>query len=371
MDFLRFSGSFRRSVAVLRLALMICGACSLGGCFGLPQDPSYRGPTLRPPEVEAYYKTAEPYGAYSEEVLRSNRSYTLKKITIQTYAGPVSIDYYQRPEKSDSLVLVFPVLGGKPVVESYFARHFAAHGFDSAIVNRSNDFKNPDNIDRLEEILHHSVIRDRLAMDFFERVYQKKRFGSFGISRGAINAAITAGVDSRLANNVLVLGGSDMPKMFERSNQGRIKKFITSVVAKKNITREQFFAGLERDIKTDPKNFARFIDSRNTLMILGLFDRTVPIKYGRLLREQIGNPKTIYLMADHFLGILYSRVIQGQFMPEGREGVLPVPFNYIESEALAFYREKFETGEKTLGLVPFRLLRIPMDLLGRVADAIF
>jgi len=40
-----------------------------------------------------------------------------------------------------------------------------------------------------------NVVRDRMAIDFFEQRLGKKEFGTLGISRGAINVAVTAGVD--------------------------------------------------------------------------------------------------------------------------------------------------------------------------------
>ena len=341
----------------------------LSGCYSLPLDPHYRGPQPRPPALEEYYGKKGSFGEFKEEIVKEEGDYTLKKITVQSEAGEFVIQYYQRPEKSERIVFVFPVLGGRPVIESYFAHYFARHGIDSAIVVRQNDFKNPDNIDRLEQLVRDNVVRDRYAIDFFEKQYGKKDFGSFGISRGAINAAITAGIDPRLKHNVFVLGGSDLVKLFEYSSQSRIKKYIETVTAKKNITRAEFFANLSANLKTDPKNFASFIDARHTLMVLGMFDHTVPIKFGRRLRKELGNPETIFLFADHYTSIAFTQFLK--FLPPGNEDLCVFPFDYIESEAMNFYRNSMDTGERTYKLVPFRLLRIPFDLLGKILETIF
>ena len=345
-------------------------ALFLSGCFGMPIDPNYVGPKQRPASLEEYYGKNGTYGEFTVETLRSESEYELRKIVVQSGSGPFEIHYYQRPEASENIVLVFPVLGGKPVIESYFADYFAAHGMDSAIIVRQNDFKNPANVDRLEDIIRANVVRDRYALDFFEKEYGKKKFGSFGISRGAINAAVTAGIDPRLKHNVLVLGGSDLVKLFENSNQNRIKKYITTVTETKNITRAEFFASLAQNLKTDPKNFASYIDARHTLMILGLLDRTVPIKFGNLLREQIGNPRTIYLMADHYTSLLFTQIFP-LLVPGGPRELRLFPFDYVESEAMHFYRTEMETGERTYKLVPFRLLRIPFDIVGRIFESVF
>jgi hypothetical protein len=338
----------------------------LTGCYSLPLDPKYKGPTPRPAALDQYYSRETSYGAVNEEIVKSTDQYTLKKISVESSAGQISIDYYQRREPSENIVLVFPVLGGKPVIEGYFADYIANHGIDSAIVNRNNEFKDPKNIDKFEQLIKDSVVRDRYAMDFFERQYGKKQFGSFGISRGAINAAITAGVDDRLKHNVLIMGGSDLAKLFEKTNQKRIKKYIDTVVTAKNITRAEFFTAFNSTLKTDPKNFASYIDASKTLMILGLFDRTVPIHFGRLLREQMGNPKTIFLFADHYTGLLFTNVLK-----VACGDLCFLPFDYVETESMNFYRNSMNTGEKTLKLIPFRILRIPFDLLGRIGEAIF
>jgi hypothetical protein len=342
--------------------------CYLSACYSVPLDPKYSGPTPRPPEIETYYARKGPYGDFTEEILVKERGYTHKKIILQSNAGQITIDYFQQAKISDGVIFVFPVLGGKPIFESYFAKYFAEHGLDSAIINRQNDFKNPDNVDRLEEIIRDNVIRDRYAMDFFEKQFGKKKFGSFGISRGAINAAITAGIDERLKYNVLVLGGTDLVKLFQKSKQRRLGDYVKRVTEKKNITRDEFFQYLANQLKTDPKYLASHVDARHTLMILGLFDRTVPIRYGKRLREQLGNPRTIYLMADHFISVAYTRYLP-LLLPHRDLCLFPLP--YIETEALNFYRNEMQTGERTFSIIPFRLVQIPMNIIGRLIDAIF
>lgn len=342
----------------------------LSGCYSLPLSPHYAGPQPRPPSLDDYYGKKGTFGDFKEEIIKEEGHYTLKKITIQSEAGPMEVQYYQRPEKSEHIIFVFPVLGGRPVIESYFAHYFARNGFDSAIVVRQNDFKNPDNVDRLEELVRANVVRDRYAIDFFEKQYGKKEFGSFGISRGAINAAVTAGIDARLKHNVFVLGGSDLVKLFENSSQNRIKKYVETVTSRKNISKAEFFASLSANLKTDPKNFASYIDARHTLMILGMFDHTVPIKFGRRLRKELGYPETIFLFADHYTSIAFTQFLK--FLPiPGNEDLCIFPFDYIESEAMNFYRNSMETGERTYKLVPFRLLRIPFDLVGKILETIF
>jgi hypothetical protein len=311
----------------------------------------------------------DSYRNHTVQIVTQSPRFTLKRITIDTAVGKTTIDYYDRPGDTDSLVLVFPVLGGrKNVIENYFAEYFARYGFDAAIVHRSEDFKKPENIDRLEELFRANVIRDRIALDFFEREYGKKKFGSFGISRGAINVAMTAGVEPRLSHNVMLLGGSDLVSVFKRSDQGRIRRYIDSVTQAKNITPEEFFQQLRAQLRTEPGHVVRHMDARNTLLFLGMFDRTVPFRYGLKLRRQLGLPRTVFLPAGHYTSILYTQF--AKILPPSDEYAL-FPIDYIELEALHFYRRAFETTPHTsLRLTLLRLLRTPFDLIGGVVNSI-
>lgn len=345
-----------RAVASSLLALM------LGGCFAVPLDQRYKGPPERPETIDRYYSHEQSYSSFTDVEIAQKELFTVRKIEIQNQYAPIEIQYFKRPEKSDNLILVFPVLGGSNVIADYFARYFARGGYDTAIVVRNNEFKDPANVDRLEEILRQGVVRDRVALDFFEKEYGKKNFGSFGISRGGINVAMTAGVDPRLKYNVIVLGGSDLVGVFKNTKQRRIRKYRNEVMKAKNISSQQFYDYLAEMIKTDPKFLSKYMDARDTLLILSLFDNTVPIHYGYALRHDIGKPRTIFLLADHYTGLLYTQFLR--FLPPTREFTL-FPFDYVEGEALQFYQKKMP-GRSCARFHPLKILRAPLDLIGRV-----
>jgi hypothetical protein len=313
--------------------------------------------------MNQYYSPTQSYTGFREEIERATEEYTHKRITIDSYAGPIQVDYFQGARPSNSLVLVFPVLGGKNFIEKHMARYFVESGLDAAIVNRSNEFKDPTKFDGLEDVFRLNIIRDRLAISFFEAEYGKRQFGTFGISRGAINVALTAGVDPRLTHNVLVMGGTDLVDLFRDSNQARIEKYIKSVSANKGFTEEEFFAALRKQLKTDPKNTSKYIDSRNTLMILGIFDKTVPFTYGLRLREQIGRPETVFLFADHYLGLLFTQTVS--LIPPSKEETGIFPFPYIEEEAVSFYKRSF-SEKANWKLLPFKIVQLPFNLVAEV-----
>lgn len=314
--------------------------------------------------MEEYYKPQSAYGNFRTEIVQDTDLYTLKHITIESYAGPIVVDYFEGRERTDHLVLVFPVLGGKNFIEKHIAKYLVESGFDAAIVNRSNEFKDPKMFDQLEEIFRLNVIRDRLALDFFETEFGKKRFGTFGISRGAINVALTAGIDKRLQYNVLVLGGTDLVHLFKDSNQPRIEKYIKSVRDDKGFTEDQFFSALQSQLKTDPNNTAQYLDGRNTLLILGIFDRTVPFTYGLKLRDQIGRPDTIFLMADHYVGLLYTQTVS--IVPPSKDKGGLFPFPYVEEEAVQFYDRSFNDSWNW-SVLPYRIVQEPVNLIAEAA----
>ncbi len=346
---------------VVRVALVLWILCFTSSCGILPLNPKYQSPPQRPPNFEQYY-AHPPYTSFREEAIRDKVHFAVKRIFVETPTGEIKIDYYYKPERNKDLVFVFPLLGGKNHIADYFAEYFVRHGFDSAVVHRNNDFKNPVFFDKIEEVLRENVVRDRVAIDFFEKEYGKAAFGSFGISRGAINVATTAGVDPRLKYNVMALGGTDMVDIFKHSNQKRLKFYRNAVMQSKGITKEDFYKLLRQTVKTAPEHMARYIDAKQTLLLLSAFDRTVPFKFGMRLREQIGEPKTVVMAADHYTSILYTQYVS--LAPPFRAiGVFP--FDYIESEALGFYRQSFGVKTPTLKLLPFRLLQIPFSLIAQ------
>lgn len=351
----------------MRFLILVLVLFSLSGCFSLGQDGRYIGPQPRTADLNEYYSTKDSYSSFSEEVVRVTNEYVLRRIKIETWAGQISIDYYKRPRPSDELVLVFPVLGGrKNLFEDYFADVFTRKGYEAAIVQRNDDFKNPDNYDNLEEIFRLNVVRDRIALDFFERQFGKKRFGSFGISRGAINVAITAGIDARLKYNVLALGGADIIGMFKNSDVNRLAKYKKTVMERKNISEQEFYDDLKSRLRTDPNNLAPHMDARDTLLIMALFDSTVPIKYGQKLRRRIGRPETVYLAANHFTSLLYTQFVK-VFPPVDPFCIFPLDF--IETEALDFYDRKFK-DESSIRLLPLKILKAPFDLIANIIDDI-
>jgi hypothetical protein len=170
---------------IFRFFFSLFSGFVFAGCAVLSQDSHYKGPAVRPPALDTYYSRGSSYSKFHSKFIETKKSVTISEITIESEAGQIIVDYYQSPQKSQDLVLVFPLLGGKPIVSQHFAEYFAENKIDAAIVRRNNDFKNPANFLNIEETLRLNVVRDRIALDFFEKEKGKKNFGGFGVSRGA------------------------------------------------------------------------------------------------------------------------------------------------------------------------------------------
>ena len=350
--------------SIIRTTILCC-ALSLTGCAVIPQHGHYTGPEVRPADVEQYYSVGSSFTDFSDEVLVRNTAYTVRRLYLETATGGITVDYFQRPEKSDDLIFVFPILGGTNVFENYVAQYFAERGFDAAVIHRNNDFKNPRHYDHIEEIFRDNVVKDRIVLDFFEKEYAKHDFATFGISRGAINAATSAGADPRFKYNVLVMGGSDVVKIFRDSKERGIKKYRKQVMAAKGITKEQFFQHLTETVKTDPKNLAKYIDSRNTLMFLSLFDHSVPLKYGLKLKRDIGQPKTIFLVSSHYSTVLYTQFVK---VALPIDSLCLFPLDYVEAESLAFYKESFGTPDDSFRHFVYTAVQTPIRIIAGLAN---
>jgi hypothetical protein len=339
-------------------------------CAVVPSKSGYLGPKARPASVVDYYQydNSAPYWNVRSETIAEHRHFTHRKFRIDTAYGEIVVQYFQRKNASEHLIIVFPILGGNFFIESYFARFLANHGFDSVIIHRDKNFKKPELFFELEQVFRKNVIRDRIAMDFFEREYGKKNFGSFGLSRGAMNATVTAGAEPRLRANVLALGGSHLVQILKKSDVRGIRKYRKRVIETNKITNEQFFEYLEKNVVSDPKNLAPYLNANNTLMFLSVFDQAVPIKYGMRLRRQIGYPRTIFLLAGHYTALLYTKFV---FSLIGMERMSIVPIDIVEAEMLKFFNDRFETKRHDIRNLPLFLYELPFELVGRLYFAIF
>jgi hypothetical protein len=349
------------------LALMVIG--SLIGCVRLARGTYISPPPERPPFIDAYYSEGRTYSGFVEHRVQPTKDYTVRRILIESGVGQISLDYYQRRQNvTEELILVFPVLGGKPIIESYLADYLVRHGYEVAIIHRNDEFKDPKLFDSLEQIFRNNIVRDRIAMDFFEKQYGKKSFGGVGMSRGAINLATLAGVDKRLEHNVYILGATDLAGVFKDSDQRRIANYVQFVANARNTNKNGFKAIFRQKVITEPTSFTRYLDPKKSLVFLAMFDKTVPFRHGMKLRRQMGDPETILLLSEHFTSVAFTQIVK--LLPVFNEICL-FPFDYIEGETLEFLDKSYNRPTRWWHLLPIRIIQGPLNVLTSGLSEIF
>lgn len=293
----------------------------LPGCLYFPADPNYIGPKPLPAETLASYAYPRYEGSYTEKILQQETHYTLKRITfpsshnILSLEHAITIDYYaiDSAEKVP-VIMVLPILGGGNSIASSFARYFAEHGFAAIIVHAQKAYKKPEYLTKINTILRQIVFDHKQAIDWIETKPEldAARIGVFGVSMGGIKGALISALDQRVSASVLVLAAGDIAYILAHSNEKGIKKERAILLEKRQLTPEELRQELKEKIKTDPLDFAEYIDARKTLMILARFDRVVPYHKGLELREKIGNPATIALFSGHYSSIVYIYYVKSQ-----------------------------------------------------------
>jgi hypothetical protein len=341
------------------LVLFVFLVGSLSGCVYL--SGSKRHPFTVQPEMRIS-ATADQlrFGDYKIVGVLPALNYTIRRYEVGSGYGDITIDYFElRGQKSPELILIFPILGGKNKFENYFADVLARAGFESAIIHRNDEFKNPALFAQIEAVMRRNTLRDMVALNFFEKVLGKCLFGGFGLSRGAMNLVITAGSDPRLKYNFLALGCASISKVVRTSKEWRIKAYIEELARVRHSTVERTLAFLEKTLISEPYVFAPVLDPQNTMLVLGALDSTVPFAEGLRLRKFLGNPATVYLLSGHATSLLYSRFFRllsfGSAHP-----VLPLP--YLETEIVNFFTEKMRPADTRIGIIPFRIFQTPGNI---------
>ena len=304
-----------------RIAALFClPLLFLVSCAYVPMDRSYPGPLPLTPSLERDYACPLFTGIYEERIIDRQDRFTIRQITFPSTrriiaAGPIIVDYYDVGARDKvPVIMVLPILGGNNKIARIFARYFAANGYAAVIVHRQKKFKRIDQMNKVDQVLRQIVLDHRLVLDWIEtrKELDRDKTGVFGVSMGGIKAALVTALDPRIKASVLALAGGDLARILAFSTDRGIDKRRLKILARQGITPDEFYNALAAAIQCDPLEYARYIDARNTMMILALFDTVVPFRNGRELRERIGNPETIYLLSGHYSAVLFIPHIRYQ-----------------------------------------------------------
>ena len=349
------------------LNLLVYIVMSLSGCVHVAGERRH----LSTPPGRQISETTENLGfqTYKTVAVLPTQNYTIRRYEIGSSYGEITIDYFQlRGQNSPELILIFPILGGKNKIENYFAEVLAAAGFESAIIHRNDEFKNPALFSQIEAVMRRNTLRDMVALNFFEKELGKRVFGGFGLSRGAMNLVISAGTDSRLKYNFLALGGASIAAVVRSTKERRIKAYIEDLARSRHSSVEETLTFLDKTLASEPSVFAPSIDSQNTMLVLGVFDSTVPFREGLRLRKLLGNPATVFLLSGHATSLLYSQFFR--LITFGSSHTM-IPLPYLETEIVNFFTEKMRPGNTRISILLFRFLQMPGNITAELVRQLF
>lgn len=313
----------------LLASLLALSAALFCSCVHHKCDPAYAGPKERSREILNYYSYPERTIEAKVETINEKRRYVVKRVEFPSALNVfgtenIKVDYYvQKKEGTYPTVLVLPISGGIDFTVTSFAKHFASHGFNCAVVhNRKADLEHTQSADEVEEYFRQNILDNRQVLDYLveREEVDKDRLGCLGLSLGGIRASMLSGVDERLKCTVIGLAGGSIADITVHSEEKEIKEHMKEL-AMMGGTPELVHAELSDKVVTDPIKLAPHIDARNVLMFIAMFDRVVPRTCCDQLWKSCGKPEVVYLPAGHYGSFL--------FLP------------YAVCKSLDFFEEKF------------------------------
>ncbi|MGA1794396.1 MAG: alpha/beta hydrolase family protein [bacterium] len=270
---------------------------------------------------------------YNERMLEENSTYAIKRIDFKSaksvFPGDhdIVIHYYDiHGDDKRPVIMVLPILGGSYKITRNFAAYFSEHGYASVLVLRQKEHKRLRHIDTIDTTLKQIVFDLMQVIDWIETQedLDKSKIGVFGVSMGGIKSSLISALDDRIDASVIALAAGDIPYLLTYSKEEGIVKEKNRFLKERDLTPDTLYGRLRETITCDPMNYAEYIDAKDVLMILALFDKIVPYAKGKELRERIGRPETIVLFSGHYTAYPY--------------------IFYIKSESLKFFKKRFEGG---------------------------
>ncbi|OGF28005.1 hypothetical protein A2303_07735 [Candidatus Falkowbacteria bacterium RIFOXYB2_FULL_47_14] len=300
---------------------LIVIACLIAGCGHVPLNPDYAGPKILPDKIKKEFACEKFRGDYVESVIEIKKDYVVRRVEFkpaQDISGidhNIMLDYYDVGYgKPGPVILCLPILGGSNLETEFFARYYASRGLAAIIVHRQQGYKKEKNIENLDNLLRQMVFDHKQAIDWIEMrpELDSGRIGVFGISMGSIKASLLQALDQRVSAGVYCLVGGDLPYILVHSNEPGIIKRRKQIMADKGFNETEFYDTLKKKIQCDPIKYAEYIDARRVLMVLALFDKTVPYEKGIELWEKIGRPELYKMPASHYTSLVFIFYIRSR-----------------------------------------------------------
>lgn len=318
-----------------------CGSCvviaviamMLTGCAHVSLNRDYEGPRAMPPHLVApFQKHDRAAELIKDRVTKETSRYRVRRVKLDpslTLLGEreLVIDFYELTAKgTHPLVLVLPIMGGGNEVANHFAKVFAKKGLAAAIVHRQEDYKDlEEDAEQLNLVFEQIVYDHQLALDWLteQPSVDPERIGLFGASAGSIKGSLVYAVDDRIDAAVLALAGADLPFIFSYSSEKGIIEKRDRAMKRDGLTVEEFHQVMDAYFRYDPMTYAPYMDARDILMILPIFDRVLPHSTAKAYRTALGGPEAIYIPTGHYGSILYLPVIESAAVKFLKKRLMP------------------------------------------------
>ncbi len=228
------------------------------------------------------------------------------------------VDYYipkiMKPGEKRPAILISPILGGNMVVDR-FANYYAGRGYVVVLVHRKRTlWEDDEDFDQLERYLRTSILRLRQAVDWLEvqPEVDAKKIGAFGVSYGAILHTVLAAVEPRIQYHVLAMPAAPIAEVIMHCPDRAITKMLKRIREKYQWSDDKIYAELNKSIRTDPLNFAAFVERKKVQIYIALFDRVVGAKRSWRLWRALGKPELKILPFGHYGGVMVFPYLQTQ-----------------------------------------------------------
>jgi hypothetical protein len=301
----------------------LAGLLASVGCSHLPLNPAYQGPRPRSADFLARFQCAPlPEGPVSDRLVEDGSEYRVREMMVRMenrYATHLNIRFYEQRGDGKFPLLVISTILNDPadVLARLVANYFARRGYNCAIISRGTKKLDVDvPLGEMDEWQRAMLCDYAAAKQVLTREpkVDPHRLATYGISYGAINNTVLAGVDDSYRAHVIALAGGPLSEVLPRSHEVRVRKFLREYCEKHQCTREQFIAECAK-VETDPLKMAPYIDARKVLLALSRFDLIVPYENGHKLRDAMGGPQTLVMFAGHYTAIPYL----GYMVPQSRK----------------------------------------------------
>ena len=236
-----------------------------------------------------------------------------------TYASPLQTDprndtvealfFLPRTVTRPPVVIFLPILHKGESLTDSFARYFAARGIAAlSLRGKKNFLKGNQGLLFTKEVFRQMIVDIRRGMDWLEvqTEIDGKRIGICGLSLGAVESVIVAGVDNRVSCAAYLLGGGNIPKILMTSQEKDIARFRRNAMAAEGLDAEGLYTKIlsgYQDI--DPLTYAGRLPPQQVLMVNAYFDTVVRREYANALWERSGRPHRVLLPTGHFTAFLY------------------------------------------------------------------